>query len=462
MNTDALRSAVPAPLTTAELPALLAEARRRPPAEGLQACIELLHRLNHCGLTLLERQRSLQSLTQEHQYYQRGQSTQDDQRITDFCGELAQGYQHLVEQILNGHNPSRPHLAWGLCMAQYFIGQAMLLHYLAYRQPPAALWADSHRLYRLGERLDCLDEPVATAFTPAAAGTLRGLHHQPLLLALSNPFQLISGEAALLYAALASLADLTSLEDWNDEDTDALRLDLDSDAPVSRSENNTLPPSEYTRSLELGAVYMALETPTPLRSEQAECLLQSAAAHWSRQPQRRHVRQPQNGQCQLIAGLSAIHAHLQHNDDTGCTVEIADTSADGARLRCPSLNASELPIGQLLLVLAPSGGALLALVRWVHLDGAELNLGIHYLKGIARPAWISRAPGAQLHAALLQSSPQTAPGWQHGLWLPHGSFYEGERVWLQLASAQQRMALVVPPANRMTRWVCRYLLPTMG
>jgi hypothetical protein len=135
-----------------------------------------------------------------------------------------------------------------------------------------------------------------------------------------------------------------------------------------------------------------------------------------------------------------------------------DTSPGGARLLCDQEQAAQLAVGQLVLLLTASDTPTLALVRWRHLNSQGLHLGLRYLKGLPRPAWLRRAPSAQTHPGILQSTPAPGNGWHHGLWLPNGQFVEGENVWLQLASANNQRALPLPTINLSTSAVTRYPL----
>ena len=137
-------------------------------------------------------------------------------------------------------------------MAEYFVAQSLLRHYQLYQEPPGSLWHDCHLLYWLGERQHCLDEPVAAAFQPAAAGNLRGLYQQSLLLALSNPFQLENGQCLQLFAALAPLAELARLQPWEaDDDSEGLLIDLGAEQPQLLGEPDAAAEPATLRRLEL-------------------------------------------------------------------------------------------------------------------------------------------------------------------------------------------------------------------
>ncbi|MEN0108029.1 MAG: PilZ domain-containing protein, partial [Pseudomonas sp.] len=185
----------------ADLNERLAEARRQSQESALHLVLGLLFSLNRSAMTLLERQRALQSLSEEYRHYAEAyrHGGTPPMLFVRFCAEMAIGFKHLLLQILQGRQPSRPHLAWCLYMAQHFLAQSLLRHYQLYQEPPASLWRDSHLLYWIGEHQECLDEPVAAAFYPLPASTLRGLYQQMLLLTLSNPFHLAEGESPQLF-----------------------------------------------------------------------------------------------------------------------------------------------------------------------------------------------------------------------------------------------------------------------
>ncbi|MBC9251739.1 pilus assembly protein PilZ [Pseudomonas alcaligenes] len=466
MTLDALRLEVPDILhedapPIAGLSDQLAAARKLPPQEALQQQLSLLFRLNRSGMTLLERQRTLQSFSEEYRHCSAAlrQGMPPSPLFVHLCDELAVGFKRLLLQILQGRQPSLPHLAWCLYMAQHFLSQSLMRHYQLYREPPAALWRDSHLLYWLGEHQGCLDEHVAAPFQPTPAGTLRGLYQQMLLLALSNPFHLAEGECPLLFAALTPLAELARLLPWDEEDEhDGPLIDLSHDqASLSLDQPASSAPA-YLRRLELGALLVALHEPAPLQSPIERSLLEKVRHHWLGRQQRRHPRADFSADCNLVIGLGAIHSQLLEKRPQSCAAQMLDASAGGARLLCHADLSSQLPVGQLTLVLPHSGTPTLALVRWRHQNQEGLHLGLRYLKGLPRAVWLRRAPSAQTHPGVLQSTPAPGTGWHHGLWLPCGQFVEGEQLWLQLANVNTQAAMPLPAANLSTTCVVRHPL----
>lgn len=466
MTLDALRLEVPDILEEdatplADLNERLADARRQVYEDGLQQVLDLLLRLNRSAMTLLERQRALQSLSEEYRHYcaPLGQGAAPSPLFVHLCDELAAGFKRLLLQILQGRQPSRPHLAWCLYMAEHFLAQSLLRHYQLYQEPPASLWSDSHLLYWLGEHQQCLDEPVAAPFQPAPAGSLRGLYQQMLLLALSNPFHLAEGECVTLFAALTPLSGLARLLPWDDdEDSEAPLIDLSQALPCLPYDGQVKGSADYLRRLELGALLVALHEPAPLQSAQERELLERVRPHWQGRQQRRHPRADFSADCSLVIGLPAIHAQLLEKRPPSCAAQMLDASPGGARLLCHADLGPQLPVGQLILVLPHSGTPTLALVRWRHLNQEGLHLGLRYLKGLPRAVWLRRAPSAQTHPGVLQSTPEPGAGWHHGLWLPCGQFGEGENLWLQLANVNNQAMLPLPAANLSTPTVVRHPL----
>lgn len=466
MTLDALRLEVPdileedaAPL--ADLNEHLAQARAQAHDSALQMVLSPLFRLNRSAMTLLERQRALQSFSDEYRHYAAAYcaATPPPALFVRLCSELAIGFKRLLLQILQGRQPSRPHLAWCLYMAQHFLAQSLLRHYQLYQEPPPSLWRDSHLLYWIGEHQECLDEPVAAAFLPRPASTLRGLYQQMLLLALSNPFHLVEGECPLLFGALAPLAGLARLVPWDEEEeVDGPTVDLSESQPCLGYAQKPDGSRAYLRRFELGALLIALHEPAPLQSAAERQLLEQVQHHWLGRQQRRHQRAEHDAACSLVVGLAAIHAQLLEQRPNRTPAQMLDAGPGGTRLLCHPDQAAQVAVGQLVLLLGTSPAPVLAVVRWRHLNVEGLHLGLHYLKGLPRPAWLRRAPSAQTHPGVLQSTPAPGNSWHHGLWLPNGQFVEGENLWLQLASAHKQAVVPLPPANFSTASVTRHPL----
>ncbi|WP_375737751.1 PilZ domain-containing protein [Pseudomonas boanensis] len=464
MTLDALRLQVPDILKESEAPlanlaGLLDEARRHPQDSALQQVLCLLFDLNRSHLTLLERQRVLQNFSEEFRFHAATHlNGKPPPLFVKLCDEMACGFKRLLLQILQGHQPSRPHLAWCLYMAQSFLTQSALRNYELYQEPPPALWRDSHLLYWIGDHQKCLDEPVAAAFRPTPANTLRGLYQQTLLLALSNPFHLDEGTCTTLFGALAPLARLARLVTWDaDDENGGPTVDLTESQPCLPFDQQPDGARAYLRRLELGALLVALHEHAPLRSDTEQQLLEKVRPNWLGQQQRRHPRIEHTGAGSLAVGLHAIHADLLSKHPVRCTVNLIDGSPGGARLLCNSDQGGQLTVGQLVL-LHNQGSPTLALVRWRYHNAEGLHLGLRYLKGLARPVWLRRAPNAQTHPGILQSTPEPGADWHLGLWLPYQQFVEGENLWLQLASVHNQAILALPATNLATSMVARYPL----
>lgn len=428
----------------------LLQTRQLPSDSALDQLLSLIFRHNRSAMSLLERQRGLQLFTDEYrQQLTLLESNQPPSKpLIRLCNELAFGYKHLLQSMLSGRKPSPQHLAWCIFSAQYFICQNILRQYQLYQEPQPVQWHDSHQLYWLAEQHQCLDEPVSSAFIPQPAGTVRGLYQQLLLLTLSNPFHLSEAEIPLLFSALAHYAGLASLQTWDsEEDSDALLIDLHSNLAFQLGERAHLSAGHALRRFDLAALHVALDEPLPLQGQTEQALLQRVRSHWHGKQQRRHQRVEQPGQCEIVVGLPAIHAQLLEHRPEHLAARILDGSPGGLRLLCRPELAPQLPVGQLLLLLPQQNSPRLAMIRWRHQDSKGLHLGLRYLKGLPRAAWLRRAPSAQTHPGIMQSTPVAGGGWHHGLWLTQGQFVEGEHLWLQLHNANKQTVVQLPPSN---------------
>ena len=111
MRQDTLRIEVPdlleencVPLT--QLNAALAEARRQRPEQGLRQVLDLLSRHNRSAMTLLERQRGLQNVSEEYRHYASMAGSSSCPLLVGLCDELAAGFKRLLLQMLQGRAPS--------------------------------------------------------------------------------------------------------------------------------------------------------------------------------------------------------------------------------------------------------------------------------------------------------------------------------------------------------------------
>src|SRR5690606_24982993 len=230
----------------------------------------------------------------------------------------------------------------------------------------------------------------------------------------------------VLFAALTPLAGLARLLPWEeDEDGESPLIDLSQALPCLPFDAGSKGPTDCLRRLELGALLVALHEPAPLQSAGERELLERVRPHWLGRQQRRHPRADFSAECRLVIGLPAIHAQLLEKRPASSPAQMLDASPGGVRLLSSADQAALLPVGQLVLVLTHSGTPTLALVRWRHLNQEGLHLGLRYLKGLPRAVWLRRAPSAQTHPGVLQSTPEPGAGWHHGLWLPCGQFVEG-------------------------------------
>ena len=112
MTLDALRLEVPDILneeasSLADLNERLAAARLLDSDCALQEVLSLLFRLNRSAMTLLERQRALQSFSDAYRHYASAYADHSTPPalFVRLCSELAAGFKRLLLQILQGRQP---------------------------------------------------------------------------------------------------------------------------------------------------------------------------------------------------------------------------------------------------------------------------------------------------------------------------------------------------------------------
>ena len=442
-----------ASLALNDLEARVERARHVSVDEGLQQILGRLFICNRSDLPVLERQRVLHLFSAQYSHYQQQLQAKHatSARLIDLCTELAYGYKRLLQQIALSRSSNRPHLSWALYTALYFLAQQLLRNVEIYRQVPAWLWHDAHTLLRCAEMWKCVDTQVMCPLQPQACDTVRGLHMQMLLLALSNPYHLPAGQCLRLFDALTEYAMRANLVLWRPNDsTEAIVVDLNGEQPYLPAQSIPERPALYIRRLELSALLLLIQNAGKTTADPHLSTLAKVQNHWQRQQARRHSREQALKPCRVAIGLEPIHQHLLGVNDNLYSAQVLDISHGGARLSCDLALQTQLDVGQLVLI-ELTDRAVLALVRWCYCAEEGLLIGVRQLRGQPCPLWLRRAPAEQAHRALLQR-PNKAPSRPapNNLWLPKGHFSNGETLWLQPADQSTTQVIELPPPTLKT------------
>lgn len=98
-----------------------------------------------------------------------------------------------------------PLIAHALYRAIAYLTLIALEHYLIYAEQPMVVWGELNQLYALAESRD-LDKKPIDGSADSEPATIAESYQRILLLALSNPYHLMQGEAARLFACLKDWA----------------------------------------------------------------------------------------------------------------------------------------------------------------------------------------------------------------------------------------------------------------
>ena len=97
-----------------------------------------------------------------------------------------------------------------LYQAIHYLGLIVLDYYLTYTEQPTVVWGELNQLFTLAEFKKLISQPINIA-DKHEPSTILESYQRILLLALSNPYHLMQGEAARLYTHLASWASYVRL-----------------------------------------------------------------------------------------------------------------------------------------------------------------------------------------------------------------------------------------------------------
>ncbi len=247
--------------------------------------------------------------------------------------ELASGFDLVADELLRpGARPAgrdtQTTLHLALQRSLLCLGRRLLEGYRIYAPEPPGLWQQIHTVYRNAELRGLQSLPIEAA--PDAEETALSIKQAYLriaLLALSNPYHLLQGEAEELYRRIGRWAHLVTIHPVSSSDD--LRgqfvVDLAGDFPPRYAASDLrFPPPRQARRLELEGIVDAIgrhiercdeniarsaaSVTLPLRL-QRDFYLRLQNALGARQ-ERRDARKPTMAKLALAEGLGACHFFL--------------------------------------------------------------------------------------------------------------------------------------------------------
>lgn len=308
--------------------------------EFSQAVIERLQRLNQTVLEPAVRHPLMQAFSQE--------AEQLIERFCTQCGQvnfplkpekitLYEQAQTLLERTANGYKllamqlAKRPRsltpqerevLHESLLRSMEYLSRRVLVAYTIYRDAPAGVWQEIHRLYRFAESHDLATERVEHM----ADWSVGIAYIQIVMAALCNPFHLFQNEIHTVYSRLRKWAGAIRLRhpEEFDQPLDALVaerffIDLDSDAPPRHGVAASPGTAAATRLLDIRELErivadrvkaLTLNKDLTYHEHQERDLLRRLRNAWSTRAIRNENREPVCTQTVVVAGLTPAHHYL--------------------------------------------------------------------------------------------------------------------------------------------------------
>lgn len=247
--------------------------------------------------------------------------------------ELATGYKLVVNEQLDAAERGVTEnisllLQLGTQRAILSLGRELMESYRIYAAEPAHLWRDVHTLYRNAERFSLQAQPIeGTRDADETALSIKQAYLRVAVLALANPYHLMSGEAEDLYRRIGRWVHFVQIRkpDSNEAVQGKFLIDLGADFPARYVPHGLkVPPSKEPRMLELGRLVdtiaeqitrfndtLARSRAATVLSErmQRDMYIRFKEALGGRQ-ERTDERKPTVAKLSLVEGLSASHYFL--------------------------------------------------------------------------------------------------------------------------------------------------------
>lgn len=212
-------------------------------------------------------------------------------------------HEHLIENTLY--------------RAVHYLGLIILDHYLVYAEQPNAVWGELNQLYALAEARD-LHKKVIKVAEEHEPPTVLESYQRTLLLALTNPYHLMQGEAAKLFTRLASWASYAKLVSvaYQPGKSGKFVIDLAASAPPRYSSQSSNPnPPKIARLINVNRLLDHLEETISLLGSSKATMAERvehgmflrASRAWGARSERLSSRKATDVNAEVVFGLRNCH-----------------------------------------------------------------------------------------------------------------------------------------------------------
>jgi hypothetical protein len=246
--------------------------------------------------------------------------------------ELAISYKLIVERMIAGDSATfdRRLLVIALHRALHYLGQCLLQNALIYTEWPEGIWREINSIYAYASQNNVHQVQVKPDDGRDTSGStsIEDLFKCLMLFASATPHRLRQSHARLLFSLLLDWSRFTAILVDDDGGTSLGRFNVDlwtDSAPMHNSLRTPMPGRrmaildvrDLLKKLRSDFERAPWDNRTGLQSGRpivTRPLLRLLIMAWSRPPDRRYVRTRLNFDLHVVAGLHAVHANLQADE----------------------------------------------------------------------------------------------------------------------------------------------------
>ncbi len=333
---------------------------------------------------------------------------------------VAGGYQAAaVEKIADRSAPAAGRkLAPLLLKSMRYLAEGMRACYVTYSRVPKGAWKDMHQCYLRAEHAG-IATSVADAQSRASIG---GLYCESLLLALTDPYRLASGELSAIESLIREMRAPVSLGKEAPETRAGAHflVPCDEDAPPKpMREAGVGAPASSARILDANEMVDALDAAREKSGVERVALIAKAITLWSNPPQRALRREPAQGSVAICVGVKPIAHFVAHDatvdgeaeieklrqgvtmplralpeDETGPIPihewAVVNSSAGGVRVRRKASTNYPVSVGEVVGIRSPGKASwTIGVTRWVTgVEDGTIDFGVQFFANAVCAVWV--------------------------------------------------------------------------
>lgn len=295
--------------------------------------------------------------------------------------------------------------------AMQYLARRLTLGYRAYATNPKSVWSELHELHHFASR-----RALANRSLPGESTTPLSLYRTALLVAFSEPLQLLQGDVDRVLRYVERYGDLARLSPPPQSRTGTgtflvkPQRDVPGYALGKRHAPNphphdlvldTQPLAEkllaQLAKLAAGDRFEDAVLPAPGDEPAFRELLSRLAKHWGSVPSRRFTRLRTHARVEVSIGVRGIHDYLEHAPGAGAAGEwlVTNESPRGFALLHVGGPVQPIRVGEVVGLRPQDAEAChVCVVRWVLSDHPEhVELGLEEIAPSARPGSVRSARG---------------------------------------------------------------------